>query len=516
MQATTLPRPRLALASLSLSMLMSSLDTSIANSALPALAAAFQAPFQAVQWIVLAYLLSLTALIVAAGRLGDIFGRRRLLLAGITVFTAASALCGLAPALGILIAARAVQGAGAAIMMSLSMASLGSIVPQGKTGAIMGWLGTMSALGTTLGPSLGGLLLGGFGWRAVFLVNVPLGLLNLFLAARHLPSSQRPPNAPRPAIHLMGVLLLTLSLAAYALAMTAGRGALLLLALSAAALALFLRAEATAPSPLIHLALFRALRAPLAMSALVATVVMTTFVVGPFYLSRALSLPPARVGLVLSFGPFTAALAGVPAGWLVDRFGTARMTLAALIAVFSGCAALSLSPIEWGVPGYAAPIVVLTAGYALFQAANNTAVMAAIDSAQHGVASATLGLSRNLGLITGAAAMGAIFAHSSAAFGIAAGLHAAFSVAAALIAAAIGIHFRGRPALTPAMAKTPARSRYTAGSIDLPAPAHPPATAPMSAATASLADDSGSRKLASPSPSTAPGSSRRIPSSTAP
>jgi MFS family permease len=146
-------------------MLMPSLDTSIANAGLPTLAHAFTATLQAVQWIVLAYLLAITTLIVGAGRFGDIIGRRRLLLAGILLFTVASALCGVAPTLWCLIAARAVQGLGAAVMLALTLASVGETVAKEKIGSTMGLLGTMSAIGTTLGPSLGGLLIADPGWR---------------------------------------------------------------------------------------------------------------------------------------------------------------------------------------------------------------------------------------------------------------------------------------------------------------------------------------------------------------
>ncbi len=181
------PAVRWALASLSLSMLLSSLDTSIANVALPTLAQAFTASFQEVQWVVLAYLLAITTLIVSVGRLGDIIGRRRLLLAGIFLFTVASALCGVAPTLWLLIAARAAQGLGGAIMMALTMAIVGETVPKAKTGSAMGLLGTMSAIGTALGPSLGGVLIAGFGWRSIFLVNVPLGILTFLLSHHYLP-----------------------------------------------------------------------------------------------------------------------------------------------------------------------------------------------------------------------------------------------------------------------------------------------------------------------------------------
>ena len=179
-------------------MLLSSLGTSIANVGLPTLAQAFDASFQEVQWIVLAYLLAITTLIVSVGRLGDITGRRRLLLAGIVLFTVASVLCGVAPTLWLLIAARAAQGLGAAIMMALTMAFVGETVPKARTGSAMGLLGTMSAIGTALGPSLGGVLIAGFGWRAIFLVNVPLGILT-FLLALSLPARRSPGAEDRRA-----------------------------------------------------------------------------------------------------------------------------------------------------------------------------------------------------------------------------------------------------------------------------------------------------------------------------
>jgi len=186
-RAKLTPSARWALAGLSLSMLMPSLDTSIANAGLPTLAKGFNASFQEVQWIVLAYLLAITTLIVGVGRLGDLIGRRRLLLVGIGLFTVASLLCGVAPNLWLLIAARAVQGLGAAIMMALTVALVGETVPKEKTGSAMGLLGTMSAIGTTLGPSLGGVLIVGLGWRMIFLVNLPLGILNFLLAHKYLP-----------------------------------------------------------------------------------------------------------------------------------------------------------------------------------------------------------------------------------------------------------------------------------------------------------------------------------------
>ncbi|MGQ5524612.1 MFS transporter [Chitinimonas sp. PSY-7] len=439
---------------LSLSILMPSLDTSIANAGLPILARAFSASFQATQWIVLAYLFAITTLIVSVGRLGDIIGRRRLLLTGIALFTVASLLCGVAPALWLLIVARAVQGLGAAIMLALALAFVSETVPQAKTGSAMGLLGTMSAIGTTLGPSLGGLLIAGLGWQAIFLINVPLGILGFLLAYRYLPIDRQVIERDWVVFDKPGTLLLALTLAAYTLAMTFGHGHfgplnLALLLVAACGTGLFVLAETKATSPLIHLAMFRdpLLSAGLAMSGLVSTVMMATLVVGPFYLSYALGLKTALVGFILSIGPLVAATAGVPAGRLVDRFGAQRMIAIGLSGIAGGTFALSMVPAEFGVTGYVAPIIVVTANYALFQAANNTAIMAGVHPGQKGVISGMLNLSRNLGLITGVSVMGAIFAAASVtsdittvhAEAIATGMRVTFAVATAIILVAIGI-----------------------------------------------------------------------------
>jgi EmrB/QacA subfamily drug resistance transporter len=444
---------RWALASLSLSMLLSSLGTSVASAALPTLAQAFGASFQAVQWIVLAYLLAITTLVVGAGRLGDLVGRRRLLLAGLALFTAASAVCAIAPTLPLLIAARALQGIGAAVMMALTMALVGDAVPKAQTGRAMGLLGTMSAVGTALGPTLGGLLIAVLGWQALFLVNVPLGLLALGLAWRGLPVDRpRPHASARAGLDPAGTLLMGLALAGYALALTLGRGdfgALNLAWLAAAVVAagLFVRTESRAASPLIQLALLRnrPFRASLAMNAIASTVVMATLVVGPFHLSGALGLGAAAVGLVMSAGPVVSALAGLPAGQLVDRWGERPTAIGGLAGMVLGCAALAALPantaLPWAVAGYVVPLVVLTAGYALFQAANNTAVMRDVAPDRRGVVSGLLGLSRNLGLVTGAALMGAVFAWASAGGSAVAagGLRATFALATALLLAALAL-----------------------------------------------------------------------------
>ncbi len=444
---------RWALVSLALSMLLPSLGVSIPNVALPALAQAFSAPFQQVQWVVVAYLLAITVMIVSAGRLGDMIGRRQVMLGGIVVFTIASVACGMASTLEALIAARVAQGCGAAVLMALTVAMVRETVSKERTGSAMGLLGTMSAIGTALGPSAGGFLVAGSGWRAIFLIMVPLGLLNLYLAWRYLPV-QRKTSAGAKGFDILGTVILGASLAAYALAVTSGKGHFgetnaLLVGAAAAGMVLFLVTEAKVAAPLIEFSALKnaTLSASLVMTALVSTVMMATLVVGPFYLARSLGLGEAIVGLVMAVGPAISSISGVPAGRIVDRMGAPTIIVFGLVQMAAGALALATLPQIFGVAGYVVALAILTPGYQLFQAANNTVVMMDVPQERRGVISGILSLARNLGLITGASVMGAIFAYASGGgdvavaqpAAVAAGMRFTFVTAASLILVALAV-----------------------------------------------------------------------------
>ena len=284
----------------------------------------------------------------------------------------------------------------------------------------MGLLGTTSAIGTALGPSLGGFLIAGISWRAIFFINLPIGILTFLLVSHYLPADQQRTKVEKVGFDYAGTLLLALTLAAYALAMTIGRGhygklnvVLLLTAILGGVL--FVLAERKSDSPLIRLPAFKnpILSAGLVMNALVSTVMMATLVIGPFYLSHTLGFNQAIVGIIMSIGPVISIMSGIPAGRIVDRLGTPSAVIIGLIVMVVGSFALSAFSGSLGIAGYIAAIAVLTPGYQLFQAANNTSVMMDVLSDQQGVISGLLNLSRNLGLITGASVMGAVFSLAS-------------------------------------------------------------------------------------------------------
>lgn len=460
------PSPHIGgiLASLSLSMLVSSLGASIANIGLPTLAQAFNTSFQAVQWVMIVYLLAVTTSIIAVGRLGDRIGRRRLLLLGISLFSIASAFCAIAPDIWLLLAARIAQGLGAAVMMAMTMALVGETLGKENTGRAMGLLGSMSAIGTALGPSLGGALIFGFGWRAMFLVNFPLGLLAFILVYRYLPGNSPQRQKDNGRFDLPGTLLLGLTLASYALSMTLRQGDfgtinLLLLLCAGLGTVLFIRLENNTASPLIQLALFRqpGLSSGLMMSALVMTVMMTSLVVGPFYLTGGLGLAVGHAGLAMSAGPLVAALFGVPAGQLVDRLGAKKITAGGLAVMTLGAAVMSMMSLSQGVFGYVAPLCLITLGYSLFQVANNTALMKHAAPEQRGVISGMVNLARNLGLITSASAMGALFMLAAntgdiklaTAEAISHGMRVTYLVAGVLVAIALVMIIKNPAAIKP-------------------------------------------------------------------
>ena len=431
---------RWALASLSLSMLMPSLDTSIANAGLPTLAQAFDAAFEDVQWIVLAYLLAITTLIVSVGRLGDLVGRKRLLLSGIVIFTLASLACGLAPSLGWLVAARAVQGLGAAIMLALTVAFVGGYGAESADRQRHG-LARHDVGDGHHARSIAGRRVDVRFWLAGdFSGQRAVGRFEFCARVSLLTGGSA--GGPARWFRFSG----DAAVGADARCVCVGHdvGSLGVAAGRWCRRRDFPVRRGEGPaSPLIRLALLRerGLSASLAMSALVSTVMMATLVVGPFYLSGTLGLNAALVGLTLSVGPLVAALAGVPAGRLVDRFGAQRMTVFGLAAMALGAGVLSIMPAGFGIPGYVAPIAVITASYALFQAANNTLIMTGVSADQRGVIAGLLSLSRNLGLITGASAMGAVFAGN--------GMRVTFAVAAGLIVLALAIASRAQNASPP-------------------------------------------------------------------
>lgn len=443
------PPARLSAAGPALAMLLASLGTSIANIALPRLGEAFAAPFAVVQWVVLGYLLAVTVAIVAAGRLGDRYGHRRMLAVGLWVYTLAAALAAMAPSVWMLVAARVAQGFGAALMMALPVALLRETTPPERLGRAMGLMGTTSAIGTALGPAMGGVLITLADWRAIFALLAGLGLIALTVVGR----GERPRRPAAQAPDRAGAALFALAVMAYALAMTAGPGrpvwmlGLLFGAAGAIWALAWVSRRASAPFLPLQSLTAPSLRAALLTNMLVTTVMMATLVVGPFYLTRGLGLNPWLAGVTMAIGPVTSALTGLPAGRLVDRAGSLFVLRLGLVISIGGALLMALLPVRIGFWGYVAAIALMPPGFQMFQAAITTRVMEPATPSERGLISGLLSLSRNLGLVTGASLMPAIFGWVTGSQGGAGseaaaaghGLMVTFVLAAVLLALALGL-----------------------------------------------------------------------------
>lgn len=439
-----------AIVSLSATIFLSSLGGSIVNVGLPALSQAFAISFQKAQWIVIAYFLAVISLIINAGRLADSFSRQRTLLAGIALFGLASIGAGVAWSFWFLIAARVLQGMGGAIMLVLAITIVSDIARPARMGSALGLLGAMSGLGTAAGPSLGGLLIAGFGWRALFIVNVPFCVAIAWMVHRTVTRTLHP-AAVRWRSDWAGTLILIAALCSYCYAATPSNGQfstgnIAALALASMGAAGFVMIERRAANPLLRLGMFRdqSLCGNLAMSVISSAVIMATLVVGPFYLSEGLRMSPAQAGLTLSVGPVISVVAGVPIGRLVDRLGISTMTLAGLAIMGLGATALAFGEGVVELPRFVGAMIGVMGGYGMFQIANNAAVMAKSSSATRGSFAGLINLSRNIGLVTGASVMASIYsatarASSPTKFAPTTGLKTTFAIAAGLVGLAVGI-----------------------------------------------------------------------------
>ncbi|MDH3517717.1 MAG: MFS transporter, partial [Acidimicrobiia bacterium] len=206
----------------SIGVLLATIDGSIVNVALPTLVDEFGTTFAVIQWVSLGYLLTLATLTLGVGRLGDIIGKKKIYTAGFSAFTAASILCGLAPTVGFLIGFRVIQALGATMVLSLGIAILTEAFPSSERGKAIGLVGTAVSIGIITGPVVGGILISAFDWRYIFFVNIPVGIAGTFMALRHIPDT---PPVGGQKMDYLGAIVLSVSLLALSLALTLGQEA---------------------------------------------------------------------------------------------------------------------------------------------------------------------------------------------------------------------------------------------------------------------------------------------------
>ena len=409
-------RKWLILTSVSLGSLMATLDGSIVNIALPAIQTDFRVDLTTIEWVVVAYLLVVGSLLLPFGRLGEVLTFKRVYLTGFAIFTLASVCCGMSPNTAALVAFRVVQGIGAAMLMAMGPAIVAHTFHDRERGRALGLNGISVAIGLSLGPALGGILTQVASWRAIFLINAPIGVLAIIWAARILPAEE--PGKDQ-AFDVRGAALSGVALFALLLALSDGQqwgwtspaiiGLFIAFVLLGAA---FLQTERRAIQPMISLALFRIrpFSAGLA-SVVVAFLGLTTatFLL-PFLLEQGRGFSPIEAGLLLTPVPLTMAVVAPLSGMASDRFGPRVLASLGKVIMVLGLLSLTQLSVDFTLPDLVGRLVLLGIGQGMFMSPNSSAVLGSVPRPRVGTASGTLAQMRVNGQALGIALSGAVVA----------------------------------------------------------------------------------------------------------
>jgi EmrB/QacA subfamily drug resistance transporter len=474
-------RKWLILTSVSLGSLMATLDGSIVNIALPAIQTDLRVDLTSIEWVVVAYLLVVGGLLLPFGRLGEVLTFKRVYLIGFTIFTLASVCCGASPTVAALVTFRVVQGVGAAMIMAMGPAIVARTFPAGERGRALGLNAVSVSVGLSLGPALGGILTQVATWRAIFLINAPIGLLAILWAARVLPA-EKPGHGQ--SFDVRGAALSGVALFALLLALSEGQqwgwasppivGLLIAFVILGAA---FIAAERGSLQPMIDLALFRIrpFSAGLASVVVAFSGLFTATFLLPFLLEQGSGFSPIEAGLLLTPMPITMALVAPLSGLASDRFGPRVLASAGMAIMAGGLLSLTQLPVSFALPDLIWRLVLLGLGQGLFMSPNSSAVLGAVPRARLGTASGTLAQMRVNGQVLGVALSGAIVATrlpvhladlgggaptaALSRLALAAAIHDAFVVAAVVCCVGIVtslVRGSGRPAPAEPVALAPA------------------------------------------------------------
>jgi EmrB/QacA subfamily drug resistance transporter len=417
------PKKWPVMAAVASGLFLATIDGSIVNISLPVIEKELNAPFALVQWVILGYLLVITTLMLAIGRLADMVGKKNLFLAGYIVFTLGSALCGLATTIQQLIGFRALQALGASSIMALATAIVTETFPSTERGKALGLTGSLVSIGLVAGPPIGGIILGNLSWHWIFLVNIPIGIIGSILVYRYIPAWK-----PHGGQHfdLAGGFTLFACLLCFLLGLTLGQQlgfndpwVLLLLFSWACFLVVFILLERRAPEPMIDFSLFRNKLFSINLITGFMTFVCSAGIVllMPFYLQNIMHLDPRKAGLLLTTVPIAMGTMAPLAGWLSDRFGTRPLAALGLIILTIGYFLVGTLTEETSVFGYLLRFLPVGIGMGIFQSPNNSAIMGESPREHLGVASGLLSLSRTVGQTTGIALVGTFWATRIVAMG---------------------------------------------------------------------------------------------------
>ncbi len=383
--------------------LVAPLDSAV-NAAFPAISEAFSLEVAAIRWVVVSYLVTFSCLVIVGGRLGDLFGYRKVFGAGLLVSAAAFLACGLATEFGWLLAARVVQGIGIALVLGAAPALALSIYPESERTRVLTRFGAAFAVGLAAGPAIGGALVEAFGWQAVYLARAPIALAAWILLGR-VPVVQLKGGR---TFDVVGSLLLAAWTGGLLLGIALpGDAGLAFGLLAVVAFIVFAKREARSRQPMIRLTLFRS--AAFAVPNLAAMAVhfagFLIFLLGPYFFVRVLGFSAQGAGILLALGPLGAAIGSALAGRLAMRFGARRVAFAGMLLDFAGVAIAATWDGGSGAIAIGLCLALQGLGIGLFQVAYADIVIAALPVEERGVASSLTSFTRTLGVV-GCAALG--------------------------------------------------------------------------------------------------------------
>jgi EmrB/QacA subfamily drug resistance transporter len=413
--ASEKPHKYLVMAAVASGVFLATIDGSIVNIALPTLESDLHTHFAIVQWVVLAYLLTATTLLLSIGRLADIYGKKALYLVGFALFTIGSFLCGISSTVYMLIAFRILQAIGAAMTMALGTAIVTEVFPPEELGKALGLTGLMVSIGAISGPTVGGLILSSFSWHWIFFVNLPIGVIGIILVARFVPRTI--PGA-HESFDFAGAGVLFLSMLSFLMSLTlaqelgfASPFVIALFTSAAIFMMLFIRIERTAKSPMIDFGMFSNDLFSINLITGFLTFVCSAGIVllMPFYLQGVLKFSPGTSGLLLATVPLSMGITSPISGSLSDRFGSRILTVIGLAVLLAGYIGLTSLSIHTTPLVYFLHFLPIGFGMGFFQSPNNSAVMGAVPKNRLGVASGLLSLTRTIGQTTGIAILGTIW-----------------------------------------------------------------------------------------------------------
>jgi len=396
---------------------MSALDGSVVNVTLPLVRDYFNSDVAAVEWVVTIYLLIVSSLLLSFGRLGDMRGHKRVYVAGFAIFVAASALCGMAVSVPMLVGSRALQAIGAAMLFANAPAILTRTFPASQRGQVLGLQGMMTYLGSTVGPLLGGWLAQSFSWRSVYYINLPVGIIACVISAifiwddRRIPLAEERFDIPGAVTFSAGLIFLLLGLNQGHAWGWVSFPTLACLAASITLLIFFIRIERRSPSPMLDLTLFhsRIFSASTASATLNYISIYSIIFLMPFYLLQGRGFSPAQAGLLLTAQPLVMVITAPVSGWLSDRIGSRILATLGMGILALGLFLLSrLGPVT-------PPAVIVMSlalaglGTGMFVSPNNSALLGSAPRGRQGIASAVLAEARNVGMVVGVGIAGAVF-----------------------------------------------------------------------------------------------------------